>query len=118
MGGQIDAGGQGAFAGAGAGILAIAINGRDAKQQQLVLDAYRKADQTRHVVAALGDANPLAAPFHLQAMNARNRLEKQIAELKKRPAGHPDDAGGARAEDAARRRTSTSAATSCARARS
>jgi mono/diheme cytochrome c family protein len=64
-------------------ILAVAINGRDAKQQQLVLDAYRKADQTRHVVAALGDGNPLAAPFHIQAMNARNLLAKQIADLKK-----------------------------------
>jgi hypothetical protein len=61
----------------------VAINGRDAKQHQLVLDAYRKADQTRHVVAALGDANPLTVPFHLEAMNARNHLAKQIAELKK-----------------------------------
>jgi Protein of unknown function (DUF1553)/Protein of unknown function (DUF1549)/Planctomycete cytochrome C len=64
-------------------ILAVAINGRDAKQHQLVLDAYRKADQTRHVVAALGDANPLAVPFHLEAMNARNHLAKQIADQKK-----------------------------------
>ena len=64
-------------------ILAIAVNGRDAKQEQLVLDAYRKADQTRHIVAALGDANPLAAPFHLQTLNARTQLEKQIAEVKK-----------------------------------
>jgi Protein of unknown function (DUF1549)/Protein of unknown function (DUF1553)/Planctomycete cytochrome C len=65
------------------GILMVAINGRDAKQQQLVLDAYRKADQTRHVVATLGDANPLAMPFHLEAMNARNHLAKQIGALKK-----------------------------------
>jgi mono/diheme cytochrome c family protein len=64
-------------------ILAVAINGRDAKQQQLVLDAYRMADLTRHVVAALGDSNPLAAPFHVEAMNARNLLAKQIADLKK-----------------------------------
>jgi mono/diheme cytochrome c family protein len=64
-------------------ILAVAINGRDAKQQQIVLDAYRKADQTRHIVAALGGANLLAAPFHVQAMNARNLLAKQIADLKK-----------------------------------
>ena len=40
-------------------VLAIAVNGRDAKQQQMVLDAYRKADQTRHVVAALGGIDPL-----------------------------------------------------------
>ena len=64
-------------------ILAIAINGRNARQQQLVLDAYRKADQTRHVVAALGGANPLMTPFYVQMMNARNVLAKQIAELKK-----------------------------------
>jgi len=32
-------------------VLAIAVNGRDAKQEQLVLDAYRKSDQARQVAA-------------------------------------------------------------------
>jgi hypothetical protein len=64
-------------------VLAIAINGRDAKQQQLVLDAYRKADQIKHVAAALGDANPLAAPAHLAALTERKALEQEIADLKK-----------------------------------
>ncbi len=64
-------------------VLAIAVNGRDAKQQQMVLDAYRNADQTRHVVAALGGIDPLTAPVHLKMLDARRDLEKQIAELKK-----------------------------------
>ncbi|HVS35004.1 MAG TPA: DUF1549 domain-containing protein, partial [Gemmataceae bacterium] len=64
-------------------VLAIAVNGRDAKQQQLVLDAYRKADQTKHIVAVLAGRDPLTAPLHLQAFGARMVLEKQIAELKK-----------------------------------
>jgi hypothetical protein len=63
-------------------VIAIAPNGRDAKQQQLVLDAYRNADQTKHVAAALA-AGPLAAPVHLRMLDARRDLEKQIAELKR-----------------------------------
>jgi mono/diheme cytochrome c family protein len=63
-------------------VLAIAINGRDAKQQQLVLDAYRNADQVKHIAAALA-ADPLTAPIHLKTLDARKDLEKQIAELKK-----------------------------------
>ena len=53
------------------------------KQQQMVLDAYRKADQVRHVVAALGEVNPLAAPADFQALNVRIALEERIADLKK-----------------------------------
>jgi mono/diheme cytochrome c family protein len=64
-------------------VLAIAVNGRDAKQQQLVLDAYRNADQTKHVIAALGGADPLAATLHVEALDARNALARQIAGLKK-----------------------------------
>ncbi len=64
-------------------VLAIAVNGRDAKQQQLVLDAYRKADQCKHVVAVAAGLDPLTAPLHLQALEARTVLEKQIADLKK-----------------------------------
>ncbi len=64
-------------------VLAIAVNGRNAKQDQLVLDAYRNADKTRLIVAALGVADPLTAPIHLQALAARRDLEQRIAELKK-----------------------------------
>jgi hypothetical protein len=63
-------------------VLAIAINGRDAKQQQLVLDAYRKADQTTHVVAAVG-GDPLARPAQLFALSERKDLERKIDEAKK-----------------------------------
>ena len=64
-------------------VLAIAVNGRDAKQQQMVLDAYRKADQVKHVVAVVAGLDPLTAPLHLQALVRATTLEKQIAELKK-----------------------------------
>ena len=64
-------------------ILAIAVNGRSDPQQQTVLDAYRKADRVRHVVAALGEVNPLASPGDLQALYVRIALEKRIAEAKK-----------------------------------
>ena len=64
-------------------ILAIAPNGRNAKQIQTLREAYIKVDQTRHVVAGLGDPLPFAAVAHLAAMNERFALEKQIADLKK-----------------------------------
>ena len=83
-------------------ILAIAVNGRDAKQQQMVLDAYRKADQTRHVVAALGGIDPLTAPAAPAGARRPPRPGKADRGAEKGPARHPDDADRAGAVDAAR----------------
>jgi mono/diheme cytochrome c family protein len=62
-------------------ILAIAPNGRTPRQEQALLDFYRKVDQTRHLVGGL------AGPFHLAAqvrvLDARRTLQSRIAALKK-----------------------------------
>ena len=59
-------------------VLAIAVNGRDAKQQQMVLDAYRKADQVKHVVAVVAGLDPLTAPLHLQALTSGRRWKSRL----------------------------------------
>jgi mono/diheme cytochrome c family protein len=64
-------------------ILAIAPNGRNAKQIQTLREAYLKVEQTRHVVGGLGDPLPFMAAAHLTAMSERFALEKQIVDLKK-----------------------------------
>jgi hypothetical protein len=62
-------------------ILAIAPNGRNARQQQALLNAYRNQEKVRHVVGAL--PGPLFAATHAQALATRRNLEKRIAALKK-----------------------------------
>jgi mono/diheme cytochrome c family protein len=64
-------------------ILAIAPNGRNAQQLAAVQAAFRKVDQTRHVVGGLANPVPFVAVAHVVAMNERLSLEKQIAALKK-----------------------------------
>jgi hypothetical protein len=62
-------------------ILAIAPNGRTDRQLQMVLDAYRRVDQTRHVAG--GFAGPFALLAQAQLLTTRQKLEKAIAAAKK-----------------------------------
>jgi hypothetical protein len=63
-------------------ILAIAVNGRNPRQEQALLDAYRKMDQTRHVVGSL--AGPWALIGQQKLLSTRRTLEKQIIDQKKK----------------------------------
>ncbi len=63
-------------------ILAIAPNGRNARQEQELLTAFRNIDLTRHVVGGLGNPLPFLAVGHLHAMTLRRSLEMQIVDLK------------------------------------
>jgi hypothetical protein len=62
-------------------VLAIAVNGRSDRQQQLVIAAYRNAEQVRHVVGGLGQPLGYLAAAHVQAMTTQRELVKQIAAL-------------------------------------
>lgn len=64
-------------------ILAIAPNGRTAKQEQALLTAYRNIDQVRHVLGGMGNPLPFLTVAHLSAMNSRRVLEEQIINRKK-----------------------------------
>src|SRR5205085_1493390 len=63
-------------------ILAIAVNGRSARQEQEVLTAFRNIDQTRYVVGGLAHPSPLVPAAHLHTMTNRRALEKQLIDLK------------------------------------
>jgi len=64
-------------------ILAIAPNGRNFRQEQAVLTAYRNFEQVRHAVGGLGQPLNYLAAAHVQAMMTRKILEKKIAALQK-----------------------------------
>jgi mono/diheme cytochrome c family protein len=64
-------------------ILAIAPNGRNFRQEQAVITAYRNFEQLRHAVGGLGQPLNYLAAGHVQAMMTRKTLAKQIAELHK-----------------------------------
>jgi mono/diheme cytochrome c family protein len=63
-------------------ILAIAPNGRNPRQEQALLDSFRKADQTRHVVGSL--AGPWAVAGQQKVLLTRRTVEKQIIDQKKK----------------------------------
>jgi len=65
-------------------ILAIAPNGRNFRQEQAVLTAYRNFEQVRHAVGGLGQPLNYLAAAHVQAMTTRKMLAKKIAELHKK----------------------------------
>jgi hypothetical protein len=62
-------------------ILAIAVNGRNARQTQTLKDYVRRTDKVRHAVGAL--AGPFAAVAHVGQHLQRDRLEREIATAKK-----------------------------------
>lgn len=63
-------------------ILNIAVNGRDEKQVETLRTAFRRADQTRHVLGGLAAPVPLSTVAHVQVLNSRLQMEKRLAELK------------------------------------
>ena len=63
-------------------ILAIAINGRSAKQEQEVLTAYRNIDSVRHAVGGFGIGQHFLMAAHGSALSMRTALEKQLIDLK------------------------------------
>jgi mono/diheme cytochrome c family protein len=65
-------------------ILAIAENGRDAKQKEALAATFRKTDEVRHAVGGLADPLPFLRAAHALAARQRTELHRQIAELKKR----------------------------------
>jgi hypothetical protein len=64
-------------------ILAIAPNGRNFRQEQAVIAAYRNFEQVRHAVGGLGQPLNYLAAAHVQALTARKQLEQEIAALHK-----------------------------------
>jgi mono/diheme cytochrome c family protein len=63
-------------------ILEIPENGRTVEQKAKLTEAYRKTDQARHVLAALGSRQPLVTAAHVHASMVRAKLEKERTELK------------------------------------
>ncbi len=64
-------------------VLAIAVNGRSDRQQQLVIAAYRNAEQVRHAVGGLGQPLNYLAAAHVQAMTTQRELVQRMAALQK-----------------------------------
>jgi mono/diheme cytochrome c family protein len=63
-------------------ILAIAPNGRNARQEQELLTAYRNIDAVHHALGGFGPGQNYLMAAHAGAMTVRTSLEKQIIELK------------------------------------
>ena len=61
-------------------ILAIAVNGRNARQEMMLLTAFRNVDQTSQVVA--GIATPFSLAFNTHVITTRRRLDEEIASWK------------------------------------
>jgi mono/diheme cytochrome c family protein len=64
-------------------ILEVPENGRTVEQKEKLTQVYRKTDQARHVLDALGAVHPFARAAHVQASVARARLETERIALKK-----------------------------------
>ena len=65
-------------------ILAIAPNGRNFRQEQAVLTAYRNFEQLRHAVGGLGQPLNFLAAAHAQAMMTRKMLAKRSPNSRKK----------------------------------
>ncbi len=70
-------------------ILAIAVNGRNPKQEQTLTAYYRKLDQVRQAFGALASSNVYMPIATIHAITLRQSLEKQIADLKRREPAIP-----------------------------
>jgi mono/diheme cytochrome c family protein len=64
-------------------ILEVPENGRTVAQKEKLSEAYRKTDQSRHIVAALGSTSPLAAAANAHVGLRRAELDGQLTALKK-----------------------------------
>ena len=63
-------------------ILTLPPNGRNAKQEQELLTAYRNVDAVQHIVGGLGLGQNYLLAAHVQTQLTRTTLEKQIIDLK------------------------------------
>ncbi len=63
--------------------LGIAVNGREAYQQEALRAYVRTLDKARHAVGGLMQPLPFAGLAHVRLLQTRNRLESRLAELKK-----------------------------------
>jgi mono/diheme cytochrome c family protein len=63
-------------------ILDVVPNGRTPAMQEKLSEAYRKTDQSRHVLLALGSATPLGQAANLHVGLRRVELGKQLTALK------------------------------------
>src|SRR5262249_48090701 len=63
--------------------LEVVPNARTNKQKQVLVDAYRKTDQARHLTGLFGTLNPFAAAAYLNTALARSSLDKRLTALKK-----------------------------------
>jgi mono/diheme cytochrome c family protein len=63
-------------------ILDVVENGRTPEQKEKLSAAYRKTDQSRHVLLALGSATPLGQAANLHVGLRRIELDKQLTALK------------------------------------
>jgi hypothetical protein len=65
-------------------ILAIAPNGRNARQEQALMAYFRQIDQVRQALGGLANPLPLVTAAHLNALTIRRSLESEIATLKRK----------------------------------
>jgi mono/diheme cytochrome c family protein len=63
-------------------VLDVVENGRTPQQKEKLTEAYRKTDQSRHVLLALGSATPLGQAANLHLGLRRIELDKQLTTLK------------------------------------
>lgn len=63
-------------------ILTIAVAGRSPAQVATIEAAYRRFDKMRHTIGGVGNPLPFLAAAHVSTFLDRNRLEKELAELK------------------------------------
>jgi mono/diheme cytochrome c family protein len=63
-------------------VLDVVENGRTPEQKEILSQAYRKTDQSRHVLLALGSATPLGQAANLHVGLRRIELDRQLTSLK------------------------------------
>ncbi|HEX5273217.1 MAG TPA: DUF1549 and DUF1553 domain-containing protein, partial [Gemmataceae bacterium] len=63
-------------------VLNVVENGRTPQEKEKLSEAYRKTDQSRHVLLALGSTTPLARAANLHLGLRRIELDKQLTALK------------------------------------
>jgi mono/diheme cytochrome c family protein len=69
-------------------ILDVVENGRTPAEKEKLSEAYRKTDQTRHIVATIGIDSPLAKAANIHLGLRRIELDRQVTALKSTaPAG-------------------------------
>jgi mono/diheme cytochrome c family protein len=65
-------------------VLDLPPNGRTARQKQILTEAYRKWDEARHLTGLFGSGTTLAQLAYLNTALARNALDRELADLKRK----------------------------------